>query len=555
MHPSGSVLWSRFSQEIRGDDQVSKGKRMSTLPKTELFSRGRALAMGVIAALALTALGVLPGASAWAEEDAVPGAPAVEETVAQDVTEPDPAEQEPAAEESGSAEESGPAESPGLDEDLSARVPGEAPSEGEVLTQQAPALSAAAAVARTISGKVTFPAGASLAQKKAFSVYANEPGKEGKLYQHGVAGFTYNPNGSGTLDWAISNLKATKYYIWVDLRDANGYYSAPLALGLKAWTNAPGGDNAAIDLSGGNATAQILDANIGSISVGMVSPYTNAGNYKLMLVDAAGSAKNITNSVYSGDSSSSYPLRNHDFNAKPGNYTLRADLPNGLKIYYDGTPFGTQKASAAKTITVELMKRIRLGNFDLREFTDVPKSHKFYTDINWLAQKGITTGVNQPNGTLKFLPKGEVSREAMVAFLYRIESPKNYKAPAKSPFTDVKPGHKFYTQIMWAYENKVTTGIKQPGGKLKFAPGDRITREAMAAFMYRQYKDQLPKTSGSRTFTDVPNNHKFAKEVKWMAANGITTGVKQTGGKVAFQPKATTTREATAAFLHRAETK
>jgi hypothetical protein len=31
--------------------------------------------------------------------------------------------------------------------------------------------------------------------------------------------------------------------------------------------------------------------------------------------------------------------------------------------------------------------------------------------------------------------------------------------------------------------------------------------------------------------------------------------VKQTGGKVAFQPKATTTREATAAFLHRAETK
>ena len=522
---------------------------MSTMPKTELFSRARALAMGVVAALALTALAVLPGTAAWADEERAPGVPAVAETVGEGVVAPDPADQEPAAEESGSAE------APGLDEDLSARVPGEALSGGESLTQQAPAPSAAAAVARTISGKVTFPAGASLAQKQAFGVYANEPGKEGKLYQHGVAGFTYNPNGSGTLDWAISNLKATKYYIWVDLRDSNGYRSAPLALGLKPWNNAPGGDNAAIDLSGGNAVAQTIDANVGSLSVGMVSPFTNAGAYKLMLVDASGSAKNVTNSIFAGDSNPSYPLRLHDFNAKPGDYTLRADLPNGLKIYYDGTPFGTQKASAAKTIKIELMKRVRLSNFDLREFTDVPKSHKFYTDINWLAQNGVTTGVNQPNGTLKFLPKGEVSREAMAAFLYRLAEPKNYQAPAKSPFTDVKPGHKFYTQIMWAYENKVTTGIKQPGGKLKFAPGDRITREAMAAFMYRQYQAKLPSSSGSRSFTDVPKNHKFGKEITWMAANGITTGVKQSNGKLAFQPKATTTREATAAFLHRAETK
>ncbi len=528
---------------------------MSTLPKTELFSRGRALAMGVIAALALTALGVLPGASAWAEEDAVPGVPAVEETVAQET-----ADEEDTGETGEGVE--APAEAVLADE-LNDRVPGAESSEDGLLTQQAPAPTAAAVADRKISGQVKFGTGTTLAQKKAFSIYVSKPGQPGTRYIKDASGSGetefpgYQPTAAGqsTENWTISGLERAKYYITVGINDANGYYSAPLALGLKAWTNAPGGDNAAIDLSGGNATAQILDANIGSISVGMVSPYTNAGNYKLMLVDAAGSAKNITNSVYSGDSSSSYPLRNHDFNAKPGNYTLRADLPNGLKIYYDGTPFGTQKASAAKTIKVELMKRIRLGNFDLREFTDVPKSHKFYTDINWLAQKGITTGVNQPNGTLKFLPKGEVSREAMVAFLYRIESPKNYKAPAKSPFTDVKPGHKFYTQIMWAYENKVTTGIKQPGGKLKFAPGDRITREAMAAFMYRQYKDQLPKTSGSRTFTDVPNNHKFAKEVKWMAANGITTGVKQTGGKVAFQPKATTTREATAAFLHRAETK
>lgn len=515
---------------------------MSSMLRSDSLSRGRALAMGVVAALALTALAVLPGGPAWADDEQATDAPAVEETVVQD-----PAAEDPAGEGEEAPAEAG--EAP-VEDDLGARVPGAASSDAGLQANE-PAPTAEATVAdRKISGTVKFAAGTTLAQKRAFAIYVNKPGKEGKRYKAGVSGFSYNPTaaGAGTQSWTISGLERTKYYIWIDINDANGYYSAPLALGLN-------GGNAAIDLSGGNSPQIPIDANIGSISVGMVSPYTAAGTYKLMLVDSSGQAKDVTNSVFSGDSSSSYPLRNHDFNAKPGNYTLRADLPNGLRIYYDGTPFGTEKASGAKTIKIELMKRVKLSNFDLRNFTDVPKSHKFYTDINWLAKNGVTTGVNQPNGTLKFVPKGEVSREAMAAFLYRLAEPKNYKAPAKSPFTDVKPGHKFYTQIMWAYENKVTTGIKQPGGKLKFAPGDRITREAMAAFMYRQYQKQLPKTSGSRTFTDVPKGHKFEKEIKWMAANGITTGVKQPGGKVAFQPKSTTTREATAAFLHRAETK
>lgn len=516
---------------------------MSVMLKTDLFSRGRALAMGVVAALAFTAIAVLPAGAAWADEDRDPDAATVEETVEQGA-----AAEDPAAGAAEGADLEDPADAAVVDEGLSARAPGAAASDGG-LQANAPVPTAEAAATRQISGKVVFAAGTTLAQKRAFAIYVNEPGKQGKRYQADVSGFSYNPTaaGAGTQNWTISGLKAAKYYIWVDINDADGYYSAPLALGLN-------GGNAPIDLASGNATGIDIDANIGSVSVGMVSPYTAAGTYKLMLVDASGNTKNVTNSVFSGDSSASYPLRNHDFNAKPGTYTLRADLPNGLKIYYDGTPFGTEKASGAKRIKIELMKRVKLGNFDLRDFTDVPKGYKFYTDINWLAQNGVTTGVNQPNGTLKFVPKGDVSREAMAAFLYRL-SGETYRAPAKSPFTDVKPGHKFYTQIMWAYENGVTTGIKQPGGKLKFAPGDRITREAMAAFMYRQYRTELPSTGGSRTFTDVPKNHKFAREITWMAANGITTGVKQPGGKAAFQPKATTTREATAAFLHRAETK
>ncbi|QIK62932.1 hypothetical protein G7068_06760 [Leucobacter viscericola] len=187
------------------------------------------------------------------------------------------------------------------------------------------------------------------------------------------------------------------------------------------------------------------------------------------------------------------------------------------------------------------------------KFTDVPKNHKFYEPIAWLAGKGITTGYRQQDGTLKFMPAEKVSREAMVTFLYRDSGVKNYTPKGKSPFVDVKPGDKFYTQIMWAYETKVTTGTKLAGGKLKFGPKEPITREAMAAFMYRHYSKQIPNGSISAKFTDVSANHKFAKEIRWMASNGITEGYKQRNGTLKFVPKGATSREATAAFLYRAE--
>lgn len=193
------------------------------------------------------------------------------------------------------------------------------------------------------------------------------------------------------------------------------------------------------------------------------------------------------------------------------------------------------------------------GNPKPVPFTDVPKNHKFYKQIAWLVEKKITTGVKQKDGTFKFLPSQSVSREAMVAFLYRASGEKNYTPKGKSPFVDVKPGDKFYTQIMWAYETKVTTGTKLANGKVRFGSKDPITREAMAAFMYRQYAKEIPVGSASVKFTDVPANHKFAKEIRWMASNKITTGIKQANGTLKFDPKGATSREATAAFLYRAE--
>ena len=48
-------------------------------------------------------------------------------------------------------------------------------------------------------------------------------------------------------------------------------------------------------------------------------------------------------------------------------------------------------------------------------FKDVPADYPFVNDINWLAQRRITTGY--PDGT--FRPNGSVERGAMAAFFYR----------------------------------------------------------------------------------------------------------------------------------------
>ena len=50
-------------------------------------------------------------------------------------------------------------------------------------------------------------------------------------------------------------------------------------------------------------------------------------------------------------------------------------------------------------------------------FSDVPRSHQFFREVEWLASTGVTTGFS--NGT--FRPGAPVERQAMAAFLQRFE--------------------------------------------------------------------------------------------------------------------------------------
>lgn len=54
----------------------------------------------------------------------------------------------------------------------------------------------------------------------------------------------------------------------------------------------------------------------------------------------------------------------------------------------------------------------------LAAFDDVPESHTFHDDIEWLQASGVTKGCNPPDNTL-FCPEDNVTRAQMSAFMRR----------------------------------------------------------------------------------------------------------------------------------------
>ncbi|QIK63902.1 hypothetical protein G7068_12370 [Leucobacter viscericola] len=138
----------------------------------------------------------------------------------------------------------------------------------------------------------------------------------------------------------------------------------------------------------------------------------------------------------------------------------------------------------------------------------------------------------------------------MAAFIFRMEDPKGYVAPKVSPFVDVNPGDPFYKEIAWMYESKLSTGYKEAAGKPSYRPNAGLTREAMAAFIYRLEAPQNYKAPAVSPMADMKPGMKFYKEISWMYSVKLTTGNTTERGKE-YLPKDELSRQAMAAFIHR----
>lgn len=177
-------------------------------------------------------------------------------------------------------------------------------------------------------------------------------------------------------------------------------------------------------------------------------------------------------------------------------------------------------------------------------FTDVPADHAFEGAISWLVGEGIAQGFADGS----FRPTDEVSRQAMAAFLYRLDARACW--PTLLPLgdgepSDMGPDHPFGQEVSWL----VGTGIAQGYPDGSFGPAGAVTRQSVAAFLHRF--DQL--TGGTTpvgdevAFFDVPADHPFHDAITWLAAAGVADGF----ADGSFRPDAPLSRQGAAAFLQR----
>ncbi|WP_298455855.1 family 43 glycosylhydrolase [uncultured Cellulomonas sp.] len=118
--------------------------------------------------------------------------------------------------------------------------------------------------------------------------------------------------------------------------------------------------------------------------------------------------------------------------------------------------------------------------------------------------------------------------------------------PTSPVFVDVQPGAAFYSDIRWLADNGLSLGT-QVGEDTWFYPASAMSRQAMAAFLYRYAGAGWTPAPGTQTFSDVPVDHQFYDAVEWMKAEGLADGYAD-GTFGATRP---VSRQAMAAFLHR----
>ena len=119
-----------------------------------------------------------------------------------------------------------------------------------------------------------------------------------------------------------------------------------------------------------------------------------------------------------------------------------------------------------------------MPRYRVSPFTDVNAYDYYYNAVLWAVEQGITTGLTATT----FGPDETVTRGQVATFLYRAASAA--KPNTFNPFTDVKATAYNYNAILWAYDNRITTGTSTT----TFSPDASCTRAQIVTFLYRYYQ-------------------------------------------------------------------
>lgn len=174
-------------------------------------------------------------------------------------------------------------------------------------------------------------------------------------------------------------------------------------------------------------------------------------------------------------------------------------------------------------------------------FGDVKSGDWFYNDVKYVYDKGMMAGTAAD----VFAPNATTTRAMIVTILYRLEG--SPAVTGTSAFVDVPAGQWYTDAVNWAAANQIVKGTSAT----TFAPNDSITREQMAAILYRyaQYKGyDVTKKADLSGYSDNGQVSAYAKDaLAWANAAKLINGVTNT----TLAPQGNATRAQVSAILHR----
>lgn len=237
-----------------------------------------------------------------------------------------------------------------------------------------------------------------------------------------------------------------------------------------------------------------------------------------------------------GDTVTVTPTPNGDYEV--GSVVVKG--PNGsrleVKDNHDGTYSFTQPVGTAAVEVTFVPWSQEMP------FFDVWPGDWCYDAVRYVSSRGIMGGYS--NGT--FQPDIKLSRAMLAQVLYNIAGgvPVNYQMR----YNDVPAGAWYAEAVRWAASEGIVSGYSDGS----FRPDDPITREQLAAMLYRFKQSQEGGSAGEwmlrPDYADTETISGYAREaVVWCTMNGILGGY----GDGTLRPKEQATRAQAAAMLMR----
>ena len=221
-------------------------------------------------------------------------------------------------------------------------------------------------------------------------------------------------------------------------------------------------------------------------------------------------------------------------------FTFKPDTGYKVKdVKVNGKSVGAVKTYTIDKLTVSTRIEVEFTNGKL-PFTDVRESDWFYKDVAFAYENGLFAGTSDTT----FSPNASMTRAMLVTVLYRLEG--QPAVNGRSGFSDVQYNGYYEDAVTWAADNGIVNGTSTT----TFSPNVNVTREQMAAILYRYAQHKKYNTaasSGLNGFTDHASVSGYATaSLEWAVAEKLVNG---SAGKL--MPTGNATRAQVAAILHR----